>query len=241
MFKPHLAVTPDYKRIFVFSDIHGNLQGFYELLEKIKYNPQEDLIVSIGDLIDRGPYSLSVLSYFINSPNTLVVAGNHEELFVQALEKDFAKASARHLWLSEGGEWYKSVDESILRYLSVKAREQFYYAVTITLQCGTVFGLTHGDIIGDRWLGDGFSELEQKELSRLVWSRVRARGRASATYNIKGVDYTVHGHTAIEKPGMFFNSIFIDTGSGFDDGRLTVIELNQFAKTKSLDKSTFSV
>jgi len=65
------------KRIIIVGDIHGCHIQFLNLLEKCNYDIDNDIVIAVGDLTDRGPLSDKVLKYFMNTPNTYSVMGNH--------------------------------------------------------------------------------------------------------------------------------------------------------------------
>ena len=45
-----------YKRILDIGDIHGEYDKLVDLYDnKIKFNPPDDLLVFLGDYVDRGP------------------------------------------------------------------------------------------------------------------------------------------------------------------------------------------
>ena len=67
------------KRHFVFGDIHGRYTTFQRLLELIHYDASTDVIYSVGDLIDRGPDSVSVVEFF-KQPHCHAILGNHEQM-----------------------------------------------------------------------------------------------------------------------------------------------------------------
>lgn len=69
------------KRHFVFGDIHGRFSTFVNLLDSINYDPAGDVLYSVGDLIDRGPDSVSVVKFF-QQENCYAVRGNHEQFLV---------------------------------------------------------------------------------------------------------------------------------------------------------------
>lgn len=48
-------------RILAVSDLHGSLDLFQELLEKCSYHPGEDVLVIVGDLVEKGPDCLGTL------------------------------------------------------------------------------------------------------------------------------------------------------------------------------------
>ena len=64
-------------RKFVIGDIHGCYDELMELIEMIGLT-DEDWLISLGDIVDRGNKSKEVYEYFLNRPNSLVLMGNHE-------------------------------------------------------------------------------------------------------------------------------------------------------------------
>ncbi|WP_201259930.1 metallophosphoesterase [Tissierella sp. P1] len=71
------------RRIIVISDIHGNLKLFKKLLEKVNYT-KDDVLILVGDLIEKGENSLETLRYIIqlsNEQEVYVVTGNCDVLW----------------------------------------------------------------------------------------------------------------------------------------------------------------
>lgn len=65
--------------VFCVGDIHGCFTEFSELLDSVRFNPKEDLLLTTGDIIGRGPKPLETLRFFMNYRNeTITVLGNHE-------------------------------------------------------------------------------------------------------------------------------------------------------------------
>ena len=44
-----------YRRILAVGDIHGMYKKLIALMDMVRFNPAEDLLVFLGDYIDRGP------------------------------------------------------------------------------------------------------------------------------------------------------------------------------------------
>lgn len=65
------------KKFIVVGDIHGCFDEFLELLQKCKYFIG-NFVISVGDLMDRGPDSRSVIQWFRKTKNAYVVEGNHD-------------------------------------------------------------------------------------------------------------------------------------------------------------------
>lgn len=73
--------------LFVTSDIHGMYNQFEELLT---YWNQEDKLIILGDLIDRGPKSLQVIQKVMELKETygeqvVFCKGNHEDMLLNFL------------------------------------------------------------------------------------------------------------------------------------------------------------
>ena len=62
---------------YVVGDIHGCFDTLMSLLETITFNPQQDTIYCVGDLVGRGPKP-KVLNYVLNTPSFHCTLGNHD-------------------------------------------------------------------------------------------------------------------------------------------------------------------
>lgn len=71
-------------RTIIIGDIHGCFGELLELLDKVDLRP-DDLLVSVGDLVDRGPAPGEVIRLFRERPNSAVVMGNHERKHVRGI------------------------------------------------------------------------------------------------------------------------------------------------------------
>jgi serine/threonine protein phosphatase 1 len=79
--------VPAKKRTLIIGDIHGCYNELMELLKKVHYHPAEDRLISLGDLIHKGPLSWKVLNFFYEN-NLEVIMGNHDWHFLEALKSD---------------------------------------------------------------------------------------------------------------------------------------------------------
>jgi len=70
--------------VWAVGDIHGYKEEFEILLDKLELT-EGDLVICIGDLIDRGPDSQGVLSIVSESDRIFSIKGNHELLMSIAL------------------------------------------------------------------------------------------------------------------------------------------------------------
>ena len=89
----------NWRHVWVVSDLHGCYQMLMADLRQRHFNPYEDLLICVGDLIDRGPDSVKCLQ-LLNEAWFYAVRGNHEQMALDALQNnDFG------LWMMNGGNW----------------------------------------------------------------------------------------------------------------------------------------
>lgn len=54
------VTLPDHRRILMISDIHGHADGLRAILEKARFT-KDDVLIIVGDLIEKGPQSLETV------------------------------------------------------------------------------------------------------------------------------------------------------------------------------------
>jgi len=68
-------------RTIVIGDVHGCYDELQDLLRAVKARP-DDRLISVGDLICKGPDSRGVVEWAMSAPNLECVLGNHELRFL---------------------------------------------------------------------------------------------------------------------------------------------------------------
>ena len=91
-------------RDFVVGDLHGHRSLLEHELGRLGFDPSADRVLSVGDLIDRGPESLATLS-LIEEPWFFAVLGNHELMLLNFLHYYASRLHSRKSFPSGGGEW----------------------------------------------------------------------------------------------------------------------------------------
>lgn len=87
----------NWRHIWIAGDIHGCYQWLMDELARRNFIPAQDLLISVGDLIDRGPDSIKCLE-LMRENWFYAVRGNHEQMALDAISKnDFS------LWTFNGG------------------------------------------------------------------------------------------------------------------------------------------
>lgn len=91
-------------KYFVVSDIHGSNLELHVILDK--YNPEEEMLIFLGDYIDRGQDSVGVLQTLMTlhakygQDRVKFIRGNHDQMFLDALIGD---REAYHDFAHNGG------------------------------------------------------------------------------------------------------------------------------------------
>jgi serine/threonine protein phosphatase 1 len=222
-------------RLFIVGDIHGMYTMLENLLIEIKFNKEKDLLISVGDLIDRGKESYRTLE-FLKEEWFESVLGNHEVLLMDYIE--YPEGDSENFWESNGGMWDKPDN---IEY-------EDYYKIFTTLPLiieinfkGKKIGINHTGVpyYFSDWK-DYKYELENGNLDvyeNTLWDRTKYKECAEGETNyINNIDLIVSGHTIGNSTLMLENSLFIDTGAFKKDpnfnfgrsinGKLTIVEIN---------------
>ncbi len=204
----------DSEKLIAIGDVHGCARSMDALLEKL--TPYDDrTFVFIGDYIDRGPDSRSVVDQlleFRKDHETVFLRGNHEQLLLDSIDNnDYS------LWLTNGGA--TTLDSYHADYPNPdlpSAHMQFYRDTRLYYETSRYF-FVHAGMPADQMV----EEAKQMEESTYHFLWDRSHLNALETVWEKTV---VFGHTPRSQPIVKDNMIGIDTGCVFNSlgyGKLT--------------------
>ena len=217
-------------RAYAIGDIHGRLDLLDALLLKIERDiaarrRAKNIIVFLGDLIDRGPQSAQVIerlrTWQARDAKTIFLCGNHEEVLLRVLA---GEATVLGDWLKFGGaqclasygldaaqlgDQHETVALSAIRAAIPLAHRAFLESFGDTFRFGDYLfvhaGIRPGLAVAAqaqkdlRWIRDPFLD-DQSDHGFVV----------------------VHGHTISEQVEERANRIGIDTGA-YRSGILTAM------------------
>lgn len=207
----------EWRRVLVCGDLHGCYTNLMNRLDAVSFDPVQDLLVSVGDLIDRGQESFECLD-LINQPWFRAVRGNHEQMMLDAIT---GTGSFGH-WMSNGGGWWHSLDyEQDMRLKSLLPKVAELPLIIEVEKGGKKFVICHAD-----YPHDEYEYGKPVDSQHAIWSRERISLSIDGfSSSISGADLFIFGHTPALQPMRIKNQLYIDTGAVFN-GNLTLYELS---------------
>ena len=129
---------------YVMGDIHGEADRFHAMLKKIQFS-EDDILILLGDVIDRGPDVIALLLEIMEMPNAIMLLGNHEYMMLQYLGPDATDIEIRR-WNKNGNA------PTLAAYLKQKEKVQqriiaYLRSITTHLDievAGKRFYMVHG-------------------------------------------------------------------------------------------------
>ncbi len=185
-------------------------------LRNVGFNPKKDRLFSVGDIIDRGPDSVKCLK-LLDETWFHMVRGNHEQMLIEAY-----RMGPEHSFWKSYGKWTKKLSKSELADW-VKRLEDLPIAITLAVKNGAV-GICHAETHGRNWRK---SRDKFESINVMLWGRRILRNKPD--FRVKGVDFTLHGHTPLRQPQWVKNRYFMDTGACISN-TLTIVKIKDLQK-----------
>ncbi len=221
--------------MIIFGDIAGNYLTFQKLLSIIEKKlgksvpSEEEIVISLGDINDRGPKTKEMIQWFIDhAPHAKGILGNHEHMMIDFLRKNNWYQDYT-LWDMNGGvatmrSYETGQVESGPGYIDLKGNV-FYFEVSDThldwleslpkyLEFDDVI-ITHAPInpaipfsMALDPFTDSFNMGNTIRDNSVLWNRGAPRRRKDGKYQI-------HGHNSYQRP-MWFKDKQGDYALGID-------------------------
>lgn len=231
------------QRRLVLSDIHGEYEKLLKVFEKSGFDYENDFLIQLGDVVDRGKDSFKVIEELLKVKNREFLKGNHDDMFYQDLKKglplplftqvakqtleSYIRECAPHRYLKMNSLYTYESDfvhsDMPKSHIDFFENQKLYYI--LDNMCFVHGGFNrHYPIAGQ-------DELE------LIWDRdllASARSYASSAIGIfkikDGFSKVFLGHTPVQAfgestPQKYGPIIATDTGSG-KGGVLTIMDID---------------
>ncbi len=230
----------EYKRILAVGDIHGMYEKLVSLLELMQFNPDDDLLIFLGDYIDRGPQSLECLDYVMDlykqyPERVIPLLGNHEAMCLNYYRYEGQRRSYMMddldkqmvmIWLDNGGtDTHKQFKK--LKKSELQKRLRWMRMLSNHYQIGDYY-FCHAGI-------QPFIPLDKQKEGDLLWMREGFYAIYDGRYGT-----IVAGHTPVQElskkywkdeqppttPQFLGNKIILcDTGSFLEGGKLSCVDV----------------
>ena len=89
-------------RVFAVGDVHGHFATFRALIHRLNLG-DEDRVVCLGDMIDRGPDSAGMVQMIRNDPRIVCIKGNHEQMAIRSITQR-GSVELWQPWMKRGGK-----------------------------------------------------------------------------------------------------------------------------------------
>jgi serine/threonine protein phosphatase 1 len=203
------------KNIYVIGDIHGCFDQLLSLMDMIDINFDNDMLVFLGDYVDRGTDSYKTIEYLIRlkeySENIIFLKGNHEQMLLEF----FKSERKRMMYLVNGGQ--QTLD-SYLRKQKSTSGDLFPQKHLDFISSLKMYYTTPDYIFVHAGLRDGI-KLSKQTSSDLLWIRNEF---IKSDYDFG--KRVIFGHTPFKKPMVTKRKIGIDTGAVYGN-KLTCVKL----------------
>jgi Calcineurin-like phosphoesterase len=183
-------------RTIVVGDIHGCYDELLDLLAKVEF-AAGDRLVSVGDLITKGPQNRAVLDRFMSDPQFEAVIGNHD-------------LALRRRW---NGEKFKLKESQKPTHKELKKDKEHYVAYLNTLPFMIDLG-THLVVHAGLRPGVALHSQTTEDLTELrCLGPDRSSRDGTPWYDVYDGDKTVlFGHWPAEEPRRGKKALGLDTG-----------------------------
>lgn len=84
------------QRFVVVSDVHSHYTPLKNALDEVNFNPNNDILISAGDLLDRGNETIETIKFILSLPKCIIVRGNHDILMQDLLDRGYSCSHDKH-------------------------------------------------------------------------------------------------------------------------------------------------
>ena len=200
---------------FVVGDIHGCFTELEKLLNQIKFDERVDRLFCLGDLCDRGSESAKVLDWLTKNW-VYAVRGNHEQELI-----NYAAGKNLNSLEKMGATWWATMGKSTKAAL-IEQFSKLPIAIELHVE-SQKFGLIHAMCPHADWnvLKD---LLKGTDKDLYAYSCLWDTSSVTNPFRVRNLDYLLVGHMSQKHAKIYENIVYLDTGSGYSHGYLTILD-----------------
>ncbi|MXS72722.1 serine/threonine protein phosphatase [Flavobacteriaceae bacterium W22] len=218
-------------RILITTDNHGALKAVKQVLERCNFNPHEDLLINLGDIVDRGTESAELVQFYIDLTEKclykpLFIKGNHDDYCHKWLKSGEISME----WLMNGGT--ATIDSYIRTgYLDSELHLDFFHEMFDFYIDTKNRGYVHAGFTSPYGLGNDNSETYywDRSLWELSLLSNESKELPEELRIFESHKEIFIGHTPTlnwneTEPMNNYNIWNLDTGAGFG-GKITILDV----------------
>ena len=195
-------------RVWVIGDIHGYIETLRSLIENLNLG-SKDIVICLGDMVDRGPDSAGVVKLFMEKENLYSLKGNHEQMLLMDWEETNGLGNYSH-----DGFWSS---------LSPLSREDMIEIMTFIRFLPTEIILDKFRLVHAGYCDMPYAEsLEQQTDTERLWSR----DIFTVNYPFDQERTVIVGHTIIQNYGVIGDNEVWNSTKLLKDGRASAIGID---------------
>lgn len=224
----HIELQDD-QDLFIVGDLHGSYDLYTKGVKRLGIR-ESDVVISLGDLTDRGSKNFRCVLEFTRKENRYAIRGNHEDMMIRGMlegNRDYYQC-----WYQNGGStvWNEMGEEGVTLLATMVEKLP---VVLIATHRGKTYGFVHGGVPSvfqyrditkiEDWkdvLGRDMNPIQVDRLAEsLMWDRdmVTCAQEGIKLPKVLGVDYVFHGHSFVPEPLINANRVWMDTGGVFNN------------------------
>lgn len=196
--------------VAVIGDVHGCFYTLVDLFNKIKEKYGHIDIYCVGDLVDRGQHSYSVMKFIIDE-KIKFTPGNHDYMFlhgVAGLDTFFAQN-----WIYNGEietlKSYSGYEEYLVEHATIIKNSPFYYNLEDCFICHAGISVQYVNELHKHNFWEQLDEVVKRDYDSakgVLWTR-------DPLLNLGKLQVVGHTRQDEVKIDEESNAIFIDTGA----------------------------
>ncbi|MDP8299149.1 MAG: metallophosphoesterase [Candidatus Tantalella remota] len=211
-------------RNLVIGDIHGNYRGLLQCFKRSGFDYKKDRLISLGDLCDRNTENREVVDELLKVQNFSMVIGNHDLWLVEWVENKQTYVPTN--WAFNGGT--KTMESYNFKNVPDEHLKLINEAKTLIQLDDKI--IVHGGL-------DINKDISEQDRLFAAWDRTFLRLAYETSKNdpdkrFFNTESIFIGHTPttsfsdLDIPQKLCNVWCLDTGSGYSQGKLTIMNID---------------
>jgi serine/threonine protein phosphatase 1 len=203
--------------LFAIGDIHGRSTALDYVLKISEFDPENDTLIPLGDVVDGGYKTKKCIDILITIKNKILIQGNHDEWALHWMKTGIELP----IWVHQGG--YATMKSYNYNWKSVPKKHISFLESAIPYYIDNNNNIyVHGGF-------DPNKRIEFQDPYDIMWDRDIIN--YSRLKPIPNYNHVFIGHTTTQiidkkimstEPLTFNNLTMLDTGAGWN-GKLTIM------------------